>query len=85
MGFLQLSPQVFSALEPCECEEMIAKARYSYIHKFDHELMYIAISNALGSAFSKNYKYNNVFEKKEIKKEVTEEERQRIKEYFENW
>ena len=83
MGFLQLSPQVFSALEPCECEEMIAKARDRY--KFDHELMYIAISNALGSAFSKNYKYNNVFEKKEIKKEVTEEERQRIKEYFENW
>ena len=54
--------------------------------KFAHELQYIAIFNALGKNFSKNYKYFDVFEKKEIKKkEVTQEEREELKSYFENW
>ena len=54
--------------------------------QFEHELMYVAICNALGKNFSKNYKYFDVFEKKEAKKkEVSEEEREELKNYFENW
>ena len=54
--------------------------------KFEHELQYVAICNALGKNFSKNYKYFDVFEnKKDIKKEVTDEERKELKTYFENW
>lgn len=54
--------------------------------KFEHELQYIAICNALGKNFSKNYKYFDVFEKKESKKkEVSNEERENLKTYFENW
>ena len=54
--------------------------------KFEHELQYIAICNALGKNFSKNYKYFDAFEKKkDIKKEVTDEEREELKTYFENW
>ena len=54
--------------------------------QFEHELMYIAICNALGKNFSKNYKYCDVFEKKEAKKkEVTQEEKEELKNYFENW
>ena len=54
--------------------------------QFEHELMYIAICNALGKNFSKNHKKFDVFEKKEAKKkEVSEEEREELKNYFENW
>lgn len=70
-------------LEPCECTRIIDKARDRY--KFDHRLMYIAFTNAIGGAFSKGYKYNDVFEKDESQKEVTEEERQKMKEYLQNW
>ena len=54
--------------------------------KFEHELQYIAICNALGKNFSKNYKYFDVFEKKKEnkKKEVTQEEKEKeeLKTYF---
>ena len=54
--------------------------------KFEHELQYIAIGNALGKNFSKNYKYFDLFEKKENKKkEVSEEEKEELKSYFDNW
>ena len=54
--------------------------------KFEHELMYIAICNALGKNFSKNYKYNDIFEKKDNKKkEVTQEEKEKLKSYFSEW
>ena len=54
--------------------------------KFEHELEYIAICNAIGKNFSKNYKYFDIFEKKENKKkEVTQEEKENLKTYFENW
>ena len=42
--------------------------------KFEHELQYIAICNALGRNFSKNYRYFDVFEKKEAKKNKTSSE-----------
>ena len=54
--------------------------------KFEHELEYIAICNAIGKNFSKNYKYFDIFEKKENKKkEVTQEEKENLKSYFDNW
>ena len=54
--------------------------------KFEHELEYIAICNAIGKNFSINYKYFDIFEKKENKKkEVTQEEKENLKTYFENW
>ena len=54
--------------------------------QFEHELMYIAICNALGKNFSKNYKYYDVFEKnKNKKKEVTKEEKENLKAYFDKW
>ena len=54
--------------------------------KFEHELQYIAICNALGKNFSKGYKYFDIFEKKDAKKkEVTQEEKERLKSHFDNW
>ena len=71
----------------CEVKEilkLLEKMKNSV--QFEHELMYIAICNALGKNFSKNYKYYDVFEKKEAKKkEVTQEEKEELKDYFMNW
>ena len=54
--------------------------------KFEHELQYIAICNALGKNFSKGYKYFDIFEKKDAKKkEVTQEEKEKLKSYFDSW
>ena len=54
--------------------------------KFEHELQYVAISNALGKAFNKNYKYFDIFEKKKSsKKEVSQEEKEKLKSYFDSW
>ena len=74
----------FFMLEVVEVVKILEKMRDRL--KFEHELMYIAICNALGKNFSKNYKYYDVFEKKEAKKkEVTQEEKEELKNYFENW
>lgn len=83
MGFFKYSPQVFYMLEPYESFEIIQKARERY--KTDHELMFTAISNALGCAFNKKYKYKDVFNENNVKIEVTEEERQEMKEFLNNW
>ena len=74
----------FFMLEVVEVVKVLEKMKDRL--KFEHELMYIAICNALGKNFSKNYKYYDVFEKKEAKKkEVTQEEKEELKNYFENW
>ena len=74
----------FFLLEVVEVLKLLEKMKSRI--QFEHELMYIAICNALGKNFSKNYKYYDVFEKKEAKKkEVTEEEREELKDYFMNW
>lgn len=45
-----------------------------------HRLNYIAVRNAIGSCFNKNYKYVDVFDDKgDIPKEYTEEEAQSLK------
>lgn len=54
--------------------------------KFEHELQYVAICNALGKNFSKGYKYFDIFEKKDDqKKEVTSEEKENLKAYYDSW
>lgn len=65
--------------------ELIKKAREQV--EVEHRLMYIAVRNAIGVCISKKYKYEDVFgkENNNSRKEVTEEERQRLKEYFESW
>ena len=74
----------FFILEVVEVVKLLEKMKNRI--QFEHELMYIAICNALGKNFSKNYKYFDVFEKKENKKkEVSEEEKEELKTYFSNW
>ena len=74
----------FFMLEVVEVVKILEKMRDRL--KFEHELEYIAICNALGKNFSKNYRYVDIFEKKETKKkEVTQEEKEELKDYFMNW
>lgn len=74
----------FFILEVVEVVKLLEKMRSRI--EFEHKLQFVAISNALGKAFNKNYKYNDMFEKKETnKKEVSQEEKEEMKAYFENW
>ena len=84
IGFYNMPIASFFICEVVEVVRLLEKMRDRL--KFEHELQYVAICNALGKNFSKGYKYFDVFEKKEVvKKEVTQEERQELKAYFENW
>ena len=84
IGFYNMPLASFFICEVVEVVNLLEKMKDRL--KFEHELQYIAIGNALGKNFSKNYKYFDVFEKKkDIKKEVTDEEREELKTYFENW
>ena len=47
--------------------------------------MYVAISNALGCAFDNKYKYKDVFKDKKENAEITEDEREEMKNFLENW
>lgn len=81
---LRYSPQVFYDLEPYECEEIINKAKEMY--KFEHELMYMAVKNAIGNSLDRKYKYVDLFKEEEKENRiVTDEEREKLKEYFEKW
>ena len=74
----------FFILEIVEVVKLLEKMRDRI--EYEHKLQFVAISNALGKAFNKSYKYNDLFEKKENnKKEVTQKEREELKTYFENW
>ena len=84
IGFYNMPMASFFICEVKEILKLLEKMKNRI--QFEHELMYIAICNALGKNFSKNYKYYYVFEKKEAKKkEVTQEEKEELKNYFENW
>ena len=84
IGFYNMPMASFFICEVKEILKLLEKMKNRI--QFEHELMYIAICNALGKNFSKNYKYYDVFEKKEVKKkEVTQEEKEELKNYFENW
>ena len=84
IGFYNMPMASFFICEVKEILKILEKMKNRI--QFEHELLYIAISNALGKMFAKNYKYYDVFEKKEAKKkEVTQEEKEELKNYFENW
>ena len=84
IGFYNMPMASFFICEVKEILKLLEKMKNRT--QFEHELMYIAICNALGKNFSKNYKYHDVFEKKEAKKkEVTQEEKEELKDYFMNW
>ena len=84
IGFYNMPMASFFICEVKEILKLLEKMKNRI--QFEHELMYIAICNALGKNFSKNYKYFDVFEKKEAKKkEVTQEEKEELKDYFMNW
>lgn len=72
-------------LEPREVVLVLEKA--SNRLEFDHYSNFSAIKNAIGLAFSKGYKYENIFEKTKTqsKKEISEEEKEDLINYFENW
>lgn len=52
----------------------------------EHNLSHVAMLNAIGRSFAKNYKYIDLFEKKKVsKKTVTDEERAELVAYLESW
>ena len=84
IGFYNMPMASFFMLEVVEVVKILEKMRDRL--KFEHELEYIAICNALGKNFSKNYRYVDIFEKKKHKKkEVTKEEKENLKTYFDKW
>lgn len=83
VGFLNYTPQTFFILEPVEIVELMEKARQRI--KFEHELQYVAVANAIGGAFSKKHKYQDVFKNEKQKKQVTDEEREEMRKFLEYW
>ena len=84
IGFYNMPMASFFVLEIVEVIKLLEKMKDRM--KFEHELQYVAISNALGKAFNKNYKYFDIFEKKKpSKKEVSQEEKEKLKSYFDSW
>ena len=84
IGFYNMPVASFFICEVVEVVKLLEKMKDRL--KFEHELQYVAICNAIGKNFSKNYKYLDIFEKKENrKKEVTQEEKEKLKSYFNNW
>ena len=84
IGFYNMPLASFFICEIIEVVKLLEKKRDRL--KFEHELQYIAICNSLVKNFSKNYKYNDIFEKTENKKkEVTQEEKENLKSYFDKW
>ena len=77
------SPQSFFVLEPYECIDIIEAARKRF--QFEHELQYIAMLNAIGPMYIKNYKYRDIFKDNKAKKEVTQEEKEDMKKMLEDW
>ena len=83
MGSLGYSPQSFFVLEPKECIDIIEASRKRF--QFEHELQYIAMLNAIGPMYIKNYKYRDIFKDNKAKKEVTEEEKDEMRKMLEDW
>jgi len=66
----------FFILEVVEVVKLLEKMRERI--EYEHKLQFVAISNALGKAFNKNYKYNDLFEKKENKKKKILKKKRKI-------
>ena len=83
MGTLGYSPQSFFVLEPYECIDIIEASRKRF--QCEHEMQDIAMLNAIGPMYIKNYKYRDIFKDNKAKKEVTEEEKEDMKKMLEDW
>ena len=83
MGSLGYSPQSFFVLEPKECIDIIEASRKRF--QFEHELQFIAMLNAIGPMYIKNYKYRDIFKDNKAKKEVTQEEKEEMRKMLEDW
>lgn len=74
----------FFVLECCEVLKLLERMKSRV--EFEHRLQYVAVTNAIGKCLDKKYKYLDVFKSEdEKKKEVTEEEKEDLKAYFESW
>ena len=74
----------FFVCEVVDVKRLLKKMRDRI--KYEHELQYVALCNAIGKNFSKNYKYFNMFEKEDAKKkEVTRQEKDKMRSYLDNW
>ena len=65
IGFYNMPMASFFICEVKEILKLLEKMKNRI--QFEHELMYIAICNALGKNFSKNYKYFELRRKKRKK------------------
>lgn len=76
---LRLSLNDFYELEPREIFNLFRAENKAKEEK--HILDYIAVTNAIGKMFSKNYKYQDVFKKdKVVPKELSEDDINALKE-----
>lgn len=62
----------FFDLEPYVIFDLLRTARER--DEYNHRLMYIAMTNAVGGMFSQKYKYLDIFDEKQQPKEYTQEE-----------
>lgn len=84
LGTHKMSLASFFDLEPREVVLVIEKSNKEI--ELAHRLEYIAARNAYGSLISKKYKYIDIFSDiSNDKKEVSSEEKERLKDYFESW
>lgn len=84
LGTHKLSLASFFELEPRELILVMEKSNKAL--EFEHRLDYIAVRNACTPLMSKNYKYLDVFaDINNNKKEVSSEEKEDLKNYFESW
>ena len=67
----------FFDLEPYMLADFLETAKTR--DEYNHRLMYIATMNAVGGMFSDKYRYVDVFDEKQIPKEYSEEEAEKLK------
>ena len=72
VAVLNMTVSDFFDLEPYILLDMFRTARDRI--EYNHRLEYIAVKNAIGEMFSKNYRYIDIFDDKNTPKEYTEEE-----------
>lgn len=67
----------FFDLEPYIIADLLGTARER--DEYNHRLMYIAMTNAVGGMLSNKYKYLDVFDERQQPKEYTQEEADNLK------
>lgn len=82
---LGLNSTDFFNFTPAEIMDYLEYSRDKF--KLDHELMFIAVRNAVGGLLSKNYRYVDAFkiDDKKESKELSVDEKAELDEYMMNW